>query len=1481
MNMKNTKKRGTIFIRKNVSYLKQLISVVLSLALVVGLFAMPTYANIQIPVDSVTVENVYYIVGENVVTGEAMISPTMTVSWENPESWATIIPIEDIHDPSFYEVEVNNLTTGEDTEVTVNSGSEAFDNHLLEVHQSISLDTGSLYEVKVKPYHYHEYEGVQDLAPVSGLAPSAYAITDLQVGFESDEDTVTVIWDNLGVAEFQYRIVYALGDFSSQTKQALLDNKEGEISGITVDSDDVTSFYDPITKRNKLSYTIDENIYPGQVYSIMVEPLVEYYQGLPITRNRNYPLISNVSTNILLSYSEEGEQLRLQWEIPASFKVGSDNNEYELVESKLVRYRDGQGQNLAIFNGIAGAVGYYTLNKPVVETGYQLELTYKAVDDESKPVISPISNYLNFSPTMVEVMPTKPVIPEFISEKILDELTATLSTEEVRSKLAEDYLVPGSTYLGNMDDLFEENITYHFDQEDSAINLAWSAFSRIDIDQTSPTYNEYITDLATYYDIWMTNSYDSLSYATRFLADQRFNTSDESVLIKSEAGTIVGFHMRLDGYYNADNGEFETIVPNQIYYIKLIAKKKIGDTEIASEPAVVTFYYTDLGATYAPPLITKPPLRVKEEDSTPTSLTLAWKEKWYEVIDPTRDPDEPLGDWSNQVWVTPTGTIKTIPIEGAEQFDVFESIDEVNRLQTYLDTLGLGITLEFRAIDLGRDPFGVSNIYYKFLKIDYIDVTNAIEEMQLVDPGYSFLEYFDKLVKNDKSGLEALNWKKIQATTNPDDIEEMVYSESGLLPNTSYLFILYPYRVLYNDVELNAHYPTPIIVATEPEEIVINPDPTVPSMYITDYTDRTITLSWQYNTDFDYEVRYSIEDDSSSAIPVTIELPENINDPDYPKDGEYYEVTISDLFPDTGYYFFIRASQNVNNTTSLWSSPIFGITRDIETPAPPLGIGVPPISDMKVHDYDLAVSEDYISVSWLKNVEDTEDINEGKSVQVYYSYILEVANNKSFIGPQYIVSGDTDTMYPDNVEILEKNLVKINELISNRYYYFRMKTRVTIVGAGEDQLIVKESDYYSPTLKIITVTSDNEYDSESDPALEILPSENFELIYNEDKQQLTYRFRDNGIDANGNADNNVDQRLISDLIKRNLYDYKIDIANFDNKPITSRVIQIPYTIIEAFDSQEIELKIDAGHMLINVPHDALLSEVNRQKNQYGVAPLIEFKIDDVDNYYDNSRMPDHALTTVSVPQEMSIKVKSSRVTKTLDYSDVPLEIGLSTSSRYQVYGKNPIVYSLDSNQNWDKMTGSYDRTEGAYMLNTKNIGSYGVFLMEGSNEIKSSIPTHWSEIYKAKIDDMYTVIGMTGYNPNGYVKEDEFINIIYNLVKKEEEIDVSAYVSNNQLSALYYAGIKTDKTKGATTLNREEAIAMMMRTLEIRDKLTLAADINKISIVNSNGQIDSIYKDLIAKAATIGLVSDLNTLRPNDKLTYAELFALWAKAEGL
>lgn len=1450
---------------------RRVLAITLSLIMTIGLFNGIIFANDQINVKGVSVDSVYYSVGSDPLTGDLIIRPLMRASWEDQDQWAPAVDPADEHAPDTYTMRVDNKTTGLDGEIVINQGSDDFSNKYINLQDHIELETGSFYEITVIPSHYHEDDS--DYAKYTGVNPIAYGVTDPQVGFESGESSITVIWDDMGITDAAYRISYALG---SKTRDEIEDNPDGGRT-VRLGDDGVNPFLDSVSRRHKLSYTFNQNIIPGKTYSFIIEPILSTYNGKAVTRNQ-YPVVHNVTTDIVLSYTDQGTgSLKLQWDIPSSYKLNSDGEDYTLNKVEIFKAVDEQASTIAILGKDAGALGRYIVEKPVVETEYYLKVTYKAEINGVAVYEYSDSNRLTYSPSQVEIIPTKPVVKELLPHNFVKPNTSAEIQE-----FEEEYLLPGSTYTGDYDKIFEEGITYHLDTESQAVNFVWGAFRRIDIDEASDTFGTTITDLNTYYDITMTDSYGALSTATKYLSNQRYSSLDDASLIKSVTDDIVGFRAVVDGYYESSTGTMQTIEPNKIYYIQVVAKKYIGETEIKSEPTIVSFYYNDEGDAYAPPLIMKPPLQVKEDETTSDGVTLKWRDEWYEIIDPTANVGDPLDTWATEVWIDGS-TISTKPIDGitngGDYYPVYEGGTVLTDLQTRLT--GMGITSETRLIDLASNPFNTSSIRYKFYKIKYEDVLEEIEEQ-----GYTgdnkFTQYFDELVKKneDVNNRDLLNWKRIEPYLNSENLDEILYREEGLEANTSYLFILYPYRVLNSQEVLEAHYPTPIIVSTNPEDVIINPDPMVPSLHISDTQETSISLYWKYFTDFEYEVRYSLTDNVEDAKDFDIELPENQNDPGYPKDGSYKEIQIADLFPDTGYYFFIRAKSVENNTSSLWSNPVFAMTEDVAIPEPPRGLGVAPEELMREYNYEESVTADYIAVQWLRDTNDVEGL-EGANVKTYYSYILEVANNEKFVDPIYVVSGSADDeIRPENVQLLEKTLAKVNELVSNRHYYFRMKTRVTVIGNEKGQLIIKESDYYSPTIRVITVASDNEYDSGSDPELEIIPSEDFEIIYDPGSQELIYRFRDNDTDGDGYNDNNVEQRLITNLIKQNAYSYNIDIANYDNKPIVKRKVIIPYAIIEAFDSYEIELKVDAGKLLINIPHDALMDEVNRQKNQYGVAPTIELMIEDVDAYYDHSQMPEEALAAVSVPQEMDIRIKSKRTSTLLDYSDVPIELGLSTNNRYELYGREPVVYALDPERRWEEVEGDYDREEGAFMLSTRNIGSYGVFLTEGSKEIVSTKPSHWSEAYKKVIDDKYTVLGLEGYNPDGKIPENQFINVCYSLITENKTIDVTRYISTQQLNELYYAGIKTDTSKGQSSISRQEAIAMMMETIELREGQNIKADTSLLTAVNNNGAVNNAYKEAIAKAATIGLVSDLNALRPSDGLTYGEFFALWAKAEG-
>lgn len=1465
--------------KKKYSKVQRVVSFLVIFVFTISTMSMVSYANNQIPVRAIYLTNVSYKTQIN-TSGDTIISPLISIRWTNPDSWKTDIDPAEEHEPEEYIIQVKNNTTSEYDDAVIRDGSDDFDDQGVDLQSYMTLVSGSEYDIKVIPQHYHDSEKA---TYESGGEPTLTVISDLQVEFEVSQDSITVIWDNINTTNNQYQIILKEGDYSDSSVTDLITN-EGvtpiNVNGPGFDLEEdfeestngegVNSYYDPISKRHKLSYTLTGNIVPGADYTIAVLPNIE---DSSVYYNEN-PFVHVVKTNIKLSYIENSETLQFLWNVKENYPnvVGG----YKLVGASLKNITD--NTEIVKFEDGHGSVGYYIIEKPNTEKEYYMTFSFeKTINGQTKTEIV-ASNIVTYVPSDMDIIPTKPLVMELFSEDKFDSLVKPIDQSDFEDRfLLTSYNGDYTQYSS----IIDKKITFHLDENDNAINFVWGSFQRYPVDETEGDLNVELTDLNVYYDITVTDTYDALPYATKFLSNQRYGTGDTSSLIKSTQGRIEGFRATLDGYYEDETGEMKSIEAGKIYYIEIVAKKYIGDTEIESEPTRVSFYYTETGEAYAPPLIPKPPLQVENSKTTPNSVTIKWRQKWSEVIDPIAADGDALEDWATEVWVD-NGVYSSEPIEGASGGGTYYKVYEGGTDLT--DLLALFPQLETRTINLSSKPFNQSAIKYKFYRLEYESVLKAMEEDEISGEN-AFTEYFYNFVRKDDdvNNRDLINWKVIEPYLNEVNSEEVMYTEDGLAANTSYMFVIYPYRVLDSETILEAHYPTPIIVATNPEPVELNPDPMVPNLYINDIEDTSISVYWKFYEEFEYELAFSLTDQVEDATEFLFELPENKNDPEYPKDGQKNEEVITDLFPNTGYYFFIRATNSVTGTSSEWSNPVFGITEDVPIPSPPRGLGVAPEEKMVLYDYEESVTYNSIAVQWLKDPldeKDDEDSEESNSVQIYYSYILEVANNEKFVDPIYVVSGGEDEIVPDNVELLESTLAKINELVSNRYYYFRMKTRVTVVGDKKGQYIVKESDYYSPTIRIITVPSDSEYDSGSDPALEILPSENYELIYDADEQELTYRFRDSSTDSEGSADNNVEQRLITNMIKQNLYSFDIDIANYDNKPIVKRTVIIPYSIIEAFDSYEIELKIDADKMLINIPHDALMDEVNRQKTQYGVAPSIEITIEDVDAYYDHNQMPEEALLAVSIPQEMDIKVKSMRTQSTINYTDVPIELGLSTNNRYEIYGKEPVVYSLNPERRWEEVDGNYDREEGAFMMNTKNIGSYGVFLTEGSNEIVSTKPSHWSEIYKAAIDSEYTVIGLDGYDPDRGIPENQVINICYSLIVGDETIDVDQYISSKQLSQLMYAGIKTDTTKDATTITRQEGIAMMMAMMEIRDDLKIKTDAAIMTAVNNNGSVNSLYKTAIAKAATIGLVSDINALRPNDTLTYGEFFALWAKADG-
>ena len=1481
--------------------MKRLIAWVLTLALITSV-TVPVYANPQDPVDRFWVSDVSYVEDISFLDNSIILNPTMTINWEDPDTWN----LEDEYDiPDYYQIDVTNLSLGGVENFTINNGTEAYDAKTLDLHNEMDLETGSLYEMSIYPYHEHEIRdddgNIIGVTPQMGVPEIIYGLTDVTVEFISGSDEIQVIWDDLGDVDFEYRISYALGEYA--TLNEVLDNAEG--TDIVQSSDDrVTQYFDAEEGRDKLLYTIDSNIIPGQTYSIIVESVVDSYEGDSVARNRYYPYIYSVSTSIELFLDELGEDIILTWEIPSSYEIDGDTS--TLAELTIYESEGGSSSPIAIFDDEAGAVGYYRIPKPDTERIYYIEVSY------SNQAQATVSNEVTYSPTDYLIQPTTPVIPRLLTEDILNSLLPDADDDlpvkddiddlddTVTALKDQGYMLRDYDYEGNVADILEDTDTFHTEAT-GAFNFVWEAFERLDVDTSSDTYGQPIKDNDIYYDIYISDDLSGLGTTTPIYEDV-YHTSvgDEAVLLgaENEEGEreIVGYTQLLSRYYKTATddspAEVTDITAGKLYYIGLQAKKVTGIGTLTSDLATVAVYFDYDGDDYEPPTISKPPLQEKTNESTETGITMIWKESWWEIISPEVGSSDVLYNWQNQLWMENNGNLSATAIDGEDAYDIYEGLENI---QAFIDDYNLVNGLDWELDDevIAREVSlasqgSSSDILYQFLNIRYDQVLDAIAAQNVGreegDPDYyTFEDYIVDLIEADRDGTSTLDWLDIVPETDDDDSSYKSYREEGLLPNTSYLFILMPYRDLLDNQVLYAQYPATLLVSTPPETDDVTPDPTVPNLYTSDYEPTSMTVQWKYNSDFTYELYYSTGEDVNAAIPYNFELPD-VTDPTYPEDGDYFPVTVDDLFPLTTYYFWIRATQPVDNTTSDWSNPVEGTTTDVDEPVPPRGFGLTSEANAAAYGYEDNVGDDYLIVEWLRDVDDIETTevaeDEETNVTFTYTYIIELADNDRFVDPVYVESsGGESDIIPEAVSILEKNLVEFGELVGNRHYYVRAKTRLVVTGSEDGQEITKDSASYTSTIRILTIADGTEYDGNIDPALTILPERDFELIYDSDEDLLEFRFRSNETDDDGELDNAVDQRLISDLINDNATEYVIDLISYSNRDVDSRRVTMPFSIVEAFDSYGVDLIILTEDMILAMPHDSVVNHVEDQVSAYGVAPTLVIDILELDMFEVRNDLPDSEVIEGALPQELQVRVVSDRRTDQIYYADEEITVQMLTTVQYGLDGDDMVVMEKDSRGNWEEISGDYNSRQDTMTFETANIGTYGVYAYNRSTVVDgiNTNPNHWAEDEREVVYSEYGIEGLESYFPDVSVSQTVVVQAIHGMVMGERTIDLSGRLSSSELQTMERAGILETTEQHGGTIERQEAMHMFVRAYEMMNRNDVSYSQDTLAQVQALGGVDGDYAISLAKALNQGLIVDVNDIRPTDALDYGEFFALWSR----
>ncbi len=1208
--------------------------------------------------------------------------------------------------------------------------------------------------------------------------------------------------------------------------------------------------YDPIMvetsqlakEGGKVSYTFSPpNVIPGKEYEFVVEP---FYDKTTPMRSRssvtfeqetyaftmygNPVTIGGVFMKPWLKVTQDGADfVRLEWSKmsdpdPIRVEIRSDNSP------------DGEFQNILATLIDAGArdVTAQSFPNPGKKTYYKL-IFYFAGNKSTE------SDIEFFDPTLIDFTP---YIPKFYHELFKDNAQKPLSISVSWFAFAR------KAY--NSDEVTDDRFGKHIDK-----NIAYEVWIT---DNLADLDNPNLPRMA----IIDANELDAWDY----LGEPAY-TSKDGTFVRYATRTIV------DG---KETGDFEVrnITDNKVYYFMIRAKRTdTGDKDIYSKVSHGSYYIPPLGdIPLEPQVLAKPPLRIWIDDNgnqviTETTVGVEWDTKWFEAYN---DADQ---TWSAVVSVTSQGALvfrEPIP-EDKGHVNLYDrkyqekGIAEGKiMIQSELAALGINPPPAIRHIDL-------KDAGYECHVVDYDYISKYVKDPLSPNP---YSNYITDLMKFKNPGSEDI-WQDITPIGDPNT--SLRYLIEELEENTGYVIFIRSYVSVKDDdgVErrIYSYYPSYVTATTLDTKKPVIPTPVIPTLIGVGTTDTTLTVKWEFLDELNYElvisddVKKLVEGGTSLKHADLIKLVEFKTE----NNKRFAYLTFTDLFPDTIYYLAIRSvAPAAPDKPSAWSNPINLKTTDIAPPSPPRGLGLVSNSDLnkynKENDTKFKTIGPYnIILQWMRIAKDTGEMT-------------------------FEVNGE-------NAEVLEipgvddSYVLLLNELEPNKTYYFRAKTVLTLTREGlgskatynyiiqmadnedfEDALEFevppleelesevnqkrKESDW-TPTVYFKTGTTTDDFDTDKNPAQYPLPDTDFEITYDPKSDTLTFRFKTNGSDKLGANDNLVDQRFISRMLSQKAFSYKVDMTFYEGRRPQNRVLDMPYSIIKAFEERKMDLHIVAGEMDYTLTAQALqtftstpgFSQSSKIKiafsktNPVGIEPLEYF---------------------VTEPQTIKIDmVTNGRPTEvTRLNSPAKVSLPMVTHENNDFFG---VYYSDGNSGGWKYVPSNFVDVDRRLNFDSATPSTYSV-IAKRAQEVQHTKPEQ-DESFR-RFTSRIRIKDLDGYDPDERIIANQINNLMIAVAKGKPEATIDTPMSSTDYNDL----VKAQLLLTGIDVSREKGIAALVRLYEIKTKSSVSQypslkDTFHIDIGNAKPE----YRDSLLKASYLGFFGE-DTARPSDNLTLGEAF---------
>ncbi len=1374
-------------------------------------------ANAQNPVTNLYEPIITHTQVSDSITGRQTILPSIELKWEVPKDNPmpnTGATSNDKLKPDYYEIYLKDVAKG----TQVKSGEIRGLTAKLE-NEISGIKNGTLYNAQIVAQHEHTYVDDSgnvrnERAPhISNSSANTYFITDFDTQVNGVDGKLEVSWEH--IPGIEYRVGYAQGNYP---KKDLFPTNKVEF---TVTESDITTYKDAETGRQRAKIVLSDGIVPGQIYSAYVYPRTERTSdNQVIYANKTSPKVAIGVTEVSLRVFNVGkDRIRLEWNIEPEILQGQ---RYQLIQTEIYEQTVGS-QNphlITTLHGISGAqLGYYEYREPDEKSEYYAVFIFQNIVDGSYLIPNPQTNRVLYTPHELREKPVQPKVPKPASEN---------------TTLTKDHLVTN-------DDVYDLSHTFHTKTGGQPeISIVWDAPYKTDNEGNKSVEYEIL------YDIWISDDLETISSdeLTPIIQDLKYSSSlGEDSLLFNTRREVVGFKKTLSQYYTKD-GQLRTLNTNKTYYIKLIAKRPYGDSVEESLPTIVSITYGKEGDIFVPPVLGRPPLRLKEV--TNNTATLQWLEKWYEITsnNPSEYSEEEqflARQWNPRVY---TGTTQLPPIRfigsqlltehilktNAHVEQVKNAVKDQTGDSSYYDN-----HYSDRSVTLGKDvQYEMKVLPYDTLNkqlIDYNENTSnkiGIEEWIVINESDS-TDGWKAITPTERDENDGLIWKE--------------YKENGLTPNTRYVLLVRAYRIAEDGTKQMQTYPSYVMCTTLSDYIDPEETPKVPELHLEGKTDTSISVWWTYNSSFDYEIVYSKKNKVEEAEVWEFTISDDPKSETYLSNGSKAVVTIKGLFPDTTYNIWIRAKQKAGDKVSAWSNPVTATTDAVPTPLPPMGLGI--ASKQSLLDLGLdfpAVGKDYITVEWTKDPNDNVDTNTDGSISKEYQYVVEFADNLEFLDSITVTTKDENSKSTTSGEsqaasILSKTIIRFNGLIANRPYYVRVKTVLIYKDLNSEREIIRESEF-TQSIRVLTLKSDDEYDGGG--------NENV-VIYEEAVKEGIV----DGIWTWEIVDSN---KIVSDIIKRKEYFFTINLQRYkNNTSYTTRRINMPKPVLDTLINQKKAIKIQTELGVYEIPATAIAYYTAKGD----AKDIVQFQLQQI-YYSDIATVLRDYPEVFAKAEKLTIGVKGKNYMKPASKADGLVKVS------FKLDGINPnkykninAYYCPEVSGEWVKVEPIVDTANDISYISfkTQQIGTYALF------ERQSIAPPLYSSESMDLLQDSYTIVGLgSAYKNSTLVHSNQYINLLLGMAQNKATIDLTAEVSSETKEKVKTIGLYISSSTGYIT--QEQALNGVVKLYELKTGYKIKPSTMSFNHVSKN------YRESVAKAYAIGLITDID---PQAKITYSML----------